>query len=200
MRYRSRRELRRYPRIPFVFIRSVSTRPLRKSVARFDDWRRFFFSAMGMRLRVGHAFTSSDGVGAPWVAVVNETMAHVLWPGETPIGKCFIPMDKQHPCYVVVGVAQDFHQLRVIEPASMSFFVPVTQLPVTGVSASNLIIRVSAPAVSRALTALRGGLRQALPASSRSASFRPSDVMARCRNAAVAAGGSSFSPRWAFWR
>jgi predicted permease len=56
----------------------------------------------------GRDFTSRDTVGAPWVAVVNETFARRFWPGEDPIGKRLtldtVPEEQPRQ---VVGVVRD---------------------------------------------------------------------------------------------
>ena len=43
---------------------------------------------MGTAVRRGRAFGTTDIAGAQRVAVVNETMARLYWPGEDPVGKC----------------------------------------------------------------------------------------------------------------
>src|SRR5438093_11598483 len=70
----------------------------------------------------GRAFTPADR-GAP-VAIVNETMARLLWPGETAIGKCFVGRDKR--CAEIVGVVPDARRFNAVEDASMHFYVPFT--------------------------------------------------------------------------
>src|SRR5690606_15108544 len=42
---------------------------------------------LGIPLLRGRSLTSSDRAGAPRVALVSETAARLLWPGEDPIGK-----------------------------------------------------------------------------------------------------------------
>jgi len=80
-----------------------------------------YFAAMGTPVR-GRAFTPADR-GAP-VAIVNETMARLLWPGETAIGKCFMGRDKR--CAEIVGVVPDARRFNAVEDASMHFYVPFT--------------------------------------------------------------------------
>jgi putative ABC transport system permease protein len=46
-----------------------------------------YFRAIGLPLRAGRVFTAADRHDAPRVAIVNETLARQLWPGESPIGK-----------------------------------------------------------------------------------------------------------------
>jgi predicted permease len=63
-----------------------------------------YFSTLGIPIVEGRAFTPADRVGAPLVAVINETMARRFWPDSTAIGKTFVLMNG-HRQYQVVGVA-----------------------------------------------------------------------------------------------
>ena len=79
-----------------------------------------YFAAVGTRVR-GRGLTSADrGLS---VAVVNETMARLFWPGENPIGKCFVPGDAKI-CTEVIGVVPDARRFNAVEDASMTFYVP----------------------------------------------------------------------------
>ncbi|HEY0430791.1 MAG TPA: ABC transporter permease [Pyrinomonadaceae bacterium] len=46
-----------------------------------------YFRALGVPLLQGRSFDQRDRQDAPLVAVINETMARRLWPGETPLGQ-----------------------------------------------------------------------------------------------------------------
>jgi predicted permease len=46
-----------------------------------------YFSAAGIPLLKGRAFTANDGPGAAKVVVINQTLADKFFPGEDPIGK-----------------------------------------------------------------------------------------------------------------
>ncbi len=46
-----------------------------------------YFRTMGIPLVAGRGFTARDDAEAPEVFVVNETMAKLHWPGESPVGK-----------------------------------------------------------------------------------------------------------------
>ena len=46
-----------------------------------------YFQAMGITLLAGRPFTAADGLNAPKVAIVNDTMARRYWPGASPVGK-----------------------------------------------------------------------------------------------------------------
>lgn len=45
------------------------------------------FDALGIRLVRGRTFVAEDGAGSEAVAVVTETVARSLWPGEDPLGR-----------------------------------------------------------------------------------------------------------------
>ncbi|HEX8720562.1 MAG TPA: ABC transporter permease [Pyrinomonadaceae bacterium] len=66
-----------------------------------------YFETMGTTLVRGRDFTEADGEGAPAVAVVNETLAAILWPGEDPLGKRLSFEGARGPFVEVVGVARD---------------------------------------------------------------------------------------------
>ena len=107
-----------------------------------------FLKMTGVTLRQGRLFTGADGRGAPLVVLVNETMARLVWPGESAIGKCVRagygagglagleaggnPAEGA-PCREVVGVVRDSRarSLRVSgnEAKFMQYYVPFPQLP-----------------------------------------------------------------------
>jgi predicted permease len=78
-----------------------------------------YFAAIGTRVR-GRAFTTADRAGS--VAIVNETMARLLWPGDNAIGKCFVADEKT--CAEVIGIVPDARRFDAVEPASMTFYAP----------------------------------------------------------------------------
>ena len=86
-----------------------------------------FFSVTGMRLLAGRGFTDDDREAAPNVTIVNETMAPNIWPGESAIGKCIVIGPRTEPCRVVVGVVRDAHRNKIVEPALMTYYLPMAQ-------------------------------------------------------------------------
>ena len=45
------------------------------------------FTTLHVPLLRGRDFTARDSAAAPWVAIINQTMARTFWPNEDPIGK-----------------------------------------------------------------------------------------------------------------
>jgi len=80
-----------------------------------------YFATMGTRLVRGRRIESTDTEHSPHVAVVGQSMAAVLWPGQDPIGRCIRVGADTAPCTYVVGVAEDIHS-QTIEPEPKLFY------------------------------------------------------------------------------
>jgi predicted permease len=86
-----------------------------------------YFDTMQIPLVRGRAFRETDSETAPLVAIVNETMAQRLWPGQDPIGKRFRTREPDAPPTEVVGVAKDSKYLALFEGALPYVYVPSNQ-------------------------------------------------------------------------
>jgi putative ABC transport system permease protein len=87
-----------------------------------------YFKTMGTRLVRGRAIEPTDIDGAPRVAVVGESMAAALWPGQDAIGRCFRVSATSMPCTYVVGVAQDIHSQSIDAESKLYFYyLPAAQ-------------------------------------------------------------------------
>ena len=65
-----------------------------------------YFATLGIPVLRGRVFTPDDRAGAPWVAVVSQTLANQLWPGGDPIGARVRP-EPDKPWATVVGIVGD---------------------------------------------------------------------------------------------
>lgn len=84
-----------------------------------------YFGTMGMRLRHGRDFTAHDRVGSPYVAVINESMAHRRWPGGDVIGQAIVYGEGQMRS--IVGVVQDARQSDWTSPIDEEVYLPYLQ-------------------------------------------------------------------------
>jgi putative ABC transport system permease protein len=79
-----------------------------------------YFQALGIPLRSGRFFTSSDGPDAPKIVLVNEALARRFFPGEDPIGRRIRLGPNPNAAWrTIVGVTGDTRQLgpdRVPQP------------------------------------------------------------------------------------
>jgi putative ABC transport system permease protein len=97
--------------------------------ARFHIVTPGFFETARARLAAGRLFTDRDGVHAPLVAVINETLARRLWPNESPIGKRIgCCAEGTAPWREVIGVVGDTRHFLRREPLP-ELYVPIEQTP-----------------------------------------------------------------------
>lgn len=113
------------------------------------------FSTLGRRLVRGRDFDERDRPGAPNVAVVNERLAAMLWPGENPIGRQ-LRIDIGQPVTLdVIGVVGDVAPMNPTMLPEPEVFWSNLQQPRWG---TFLVIRTTSdPAGS--IAAIRARLR-----------------------------------------
>jgi len=88
-----------------------------------------YFEVLGTRILRGRGLEDTDVATATPVAVVSQTMAERLWPGEDPIGKRIV-MGRSSPVErAVIGVAEDTRVASLYEARDMYFYVPFAQDP-----------------------------------------------------------------------
>ena len=105
--------------------------------------------------------------GIYWVAVINRSMAQLVWPNENPIGKVFkvsgwLPIK-------VIGVVGDVKPWEIREGMMPEAYYPLTGALDSSLWHWNLVVRTSVPPMS-ALSAIRGEIREL---DSNLAVFRP---------------------------
>jgi predicted permease len=93
-----------------------------------------YFGTLGIPLRAGRPFGSSDTAAALPVAIVNESMAR-NWKDRSPIGTTFRTFSTNPrntnagPVYTVVGVAADTRQYSLEQAPIAQFYTPIAQTP-----------------------------------------------------------------------
>ncbi len=86
-----------------------------------------FFSAVGIPLIRGNDFDDTIVADGPRLAIVNETMAKLAWPGEDPIGRRFRLDYSDRPFVQVIGVAQDVKYRQIHEAPQCFLYFPEIQ-------------------------------------------------------------------------
>jgi len=82
-----------------------------------------YFETLGTPLLAGRDFTMADGLGAPKVAIINQTMARYYFRDANPIGR-HVDMGG---LMEIVGVVADAKYLSLREKASRTLYVPCFQ-------------------------------------------------------------------------
>jgi putative ABC transport system permease protein len=102
-----------------------------------------YFHAMRIPLLQGRFFDSPDMSDTAATAIINQTMARQLWPGENPVGKRIKlgPADSQEPWVSVVGVVGDVRQFALEAPAALEVYVPYTRSAAFFFAPRDLIVR-----------------------------------------------------------
>ena len=105
---------------------AVQELPEQHRTEQFNTVMPNFFDVMGIDMAEGRKFSANDGEGAPLVAILNQTMAHKLWPNESAIGKHIrVGNDKQWR--EIVGVARDVKTRSLTEDAHSFLWMPMSQ-------------------------------------------------------------------------
>jgi putative ABC transport system permease protein len=87
-----------------------------------------YLEAMGVRLLRGRFVSETDTASTPEVAVIDENLAHALWPGSDPLGRSINTSDPLHPVWrQVVGVVAPVRNVSLDLVARPGVFVPLDQ-------------------------------------------------------------------------
>ena len=123
-----------------------------------------YFETMRIPIVRGRALTANDRAGAPPVVVINEELAHRLWPNESPLGKRFYCCgdDSVHVWREIVGVSRNVRHWLTARPFD-EIYVPYEQAPAASwVWFSNTVTLVMRTERSDAILPMR--LRTAIAA------------------------------------
>jgi predicted permease len=111
-----------------------------------------YFESLGIPLRAGRGFTERDGAKSEPVAIINESLARTLWPGQSAVGK-LITQDGGRR---IVGVVADARHEALEKAADAQLYLPMRQ---TGdYSEMNLVVRTAIPPAQLAMS-VRAALR-----------------------------------------
>src|SRR6185503_15562343 len=139
---------------------AVGGRPLPPLSERSGAYRHLvsprYFSTLQIPIRAGRDFDERDNARVPHVAIINETFARRLFPGEDPIGRTLITGMVQRPSQIV-GVVADVRSNGLNTPPEADYFLPALQRLE---SSTTILVRTTmnpaamAPLVREALRAI----------------------------------------------
>jgi putative ABC transport system permease protein len=112
-----------------------------------------YFQSMGIALRQGRLIEPVDR--DRHVAVISESVAKKVWPGENPLAKQFHPGGDEKPLSEVVGVVADIRTVALDEPPLLMVYLPAG--PASRNYASLVVRSAIVPASLAA--AVRGAIR-----------------------------------------
>jgi predicted permease len=116
-----------------------------------------YFRVMGIPLRRGRTFSTADNAAAPPVAIVNESLARLLWPGGDPVGARISFAGASGPWLEVVGVVGDTRSNTADAPSAPALYMPFAQKRWEWMSWLTLLVRTDRAGDEAALgSAVRG--------------------------------------------
>ncbi len=110
--------------------------------ARWYDASDGYHEGLGLTISRGRSIAATDRAGAPPVAVVNETFARRMWPGQDPLGQRVAPDQPGATAREVVGVVRDVPPFRTGDPVVPEIWWPYDQAPRWG---TFLVVRTAGP-------------------------------------------------------
>lgn len=121
-----------------------------------------YFDAMGITLRSGRGFTSTDTGDGPGTVIVNAVFARRFLPGQEPLGRQVLIQDGPARPRRIIGVVADVRHFGLGVAAVPEMYIPHHERPWPSMT---LVVRVSGidpgqivPQVRRELAALDKGL------------------------------------------
>jgi predicted permease len=124
-------------------------------LARMIDDR--YFSTMRIAMKAGRGFTSDDHPSSERIVVINEALAHALWPDEDPLGRVLRASGRD---YRVVGVVNDVRYFALERDTGQEMYMLLRQ---TGdYQTVDLVVRSAVPPASL-IPGIRAALKRADP-------------------------------------
>ncbi len=103
-----------------------------------------YFEAMRQPVVLGRSIERTDDTESARVAVINEALAALHWPGRSPIGERISTASQEGPWLEIVGVVADTRHLGPTE-AEPVFFIPYAQKPWNWMGWQTFMIRADSP-------------------------------------------------------
>jgi predicted permease len=117
------------PRSPYQYegqpILPLAQRPLAQLSLVTED----YFSLLRITFAEGRPFTAADRAGSPNVAIINESLAKRIFPGQSALGKHILRGAKSEVKSEIVGVIHDVKTLGLNVPAPDEIYQPARQSP-----------------------------------------------------------------------
>src|SRR5207244_1415229 len=89
-----------------------------------------YFATMGIMVRAGRSFLSTDNAAAPRVVVISTGMANRFWPGQSALGKRVTMAENPKPedWLTIVGIVDDVAQAGVADARAEALYRPLDQV------------------------------------------------------------------------
>ena len=120
-----------------------------------------YFSTMGIPLRRGRDFSSSDSYDRQFVAIISESLARQSFGGQDPIGHTIMCGLESPKWMTVVGVVADVRQESPASSPGPTLYMPLLQYPYHGNEVQ--VVMRSAVSPTSLIGPVRGKMRSLNP-------------------------------------
>jgi len=146
-------------RIPMRLVGKVYPRPADEPRANYNEVGPDYFETLRIPLIAGREFRDSDDAASSPVAVINETLAQQISPGDLPLDRAIILNNKE---YRIVGIVKDSRLASGLEGSVPVAYLPFWQENIEPQIDARLCVRVSG-AIEPALLTMRDTIAKADP-------------------------------------
>jgi putative ABC transport system permease protein len=117
-----------------------------------------YLQTAGIEIVKGRDFSPDDRVGVLPVAIINQAMAHLCWPGSDPIGRR-IRFKEDQPWLTVAGLVPDVKHMGLKEDEGPVIYLPYAQKTQDWLAWTTLVLRTTGDPLAFA-PAVRGAIRE----------------------------------------
>ena len=121
-----------------VFLKGPDGQPMQTATRTISPE---YFAVMGIQRLAGRSFSEADGADAPHVAIINESLARLLFPDRNPLGQS-LSSPEGGPTSTVVGLVRDSPQMSYDQVPKGELYLPYQQT-MFGVFLSTIVVRTS---------------------------------------------------------
>ncbi|MBV8206825.1 MAG: ABC transporter permease [Acidobacteria bacterium] len=122
-----------------------------------------YFETLRIPLVGGRGFNSDDSNARPFVAIVNQAMAKLYWPNQSPLGRRFVMANDPKHSVEVVGIAKDSRTMGLTGPIGPQLYLPLEQHYNGGVGSLQTLLVRTAGDPARAVPEIEGLIRSLAP-------------------------------------
>lgn len=118
-----------------------------------------FFDVAGIVLEAGRAFTASDRIGAPLVAIVDRPFVDRFFSGQEPLGRVVRYPWRGAPDMEIVGVVGATGDADLADAPEPTVYMPLAQMQTGALGHTMVVARVPSGGASDGLSAIQSGAR-----------------------------------------
>jgi predicted permease len=122
-------------------IEGVANTPDRINDAMFRSGTPDYLALLGAQVVEGRVIDERDGADAPRVVVINQTLARVFFPDQSPLGHRIQFSRNTNPFYTIVGVVHDIRERGYEASMKPAVYLSIAQAPEIWAVPDHLVVR-----------------------------------------------------------